>query len=1019
MRNLKFVSAALLALLLGSMSIVYSQETTGTIRGEVTDPTGASIPGATVEIGGPALMRTLTVTTDTAGAYSSSTLPPGAYTISVSAKGFNSAKRVNIDLQVGRVLRLDFPLSVGGATETVEIVATAPMVDTSQSTVQANVSAAFIDRLPKGRGFESLIALAPGARYEAKSGGYQVDGASASENIFIVDGMDQTSVYSGSLPTSGNIPFEFVQELQVKSSGFEAQYGGAMGGVINVISKSGSNEYHGNIGMYLRTDSMQARPRPSLSVDPENDSRGYYLQNQVDAYRYLSPVFTLGGPLIPTVKDRIWFFAGFSPELTRNERVVTFLSNKQTRAFEANYRRDYAVAKVDAAPFSRLRAYMGYIYSPYRVNGLLPARDGSSDPALPWADKGNRAPATSLTFGADFLATAKLVISARGGYNYTNYKDYGVPRGVSVYQNNNSAIAAVPSQWRQTFSGYTPGYGQNAFQQRDIQTRFRTNADLSYIFNAAGQHTIRTGWEINRLHMDPVTGNWPDGYLRFYWNSTYTGVAAKAGQQMRGTYGYLRHYLYGESGAASSNNQSLFFQDSWQVHKRLTFQLGLRTEREFLPSFAVGNNIPSRAIEFGFGQKLAPRLGFAYDVKGDGRWKVAGSFGLFYDLMKYALPQGSFGGAIYQMWYYPVDNPDPSFYLSKIQRDSAGLAMVAPLKDLPLFEHVDWRLPSNDPSDNTIDPNLKPMRRRVWDFSTDYAITPTLAFSARYTHNSVDRIIEDVGVLTAAGEKYYIANPGFGITADPKAWPAGFPVTPKAKRNYDALELRADKRFSRNYLFSASYTVSRLWGNYSGLASSDENARQDPNVSRYFDLPWMSFDSKGKLVEGRLATDRPHAFKFFGSYSLKSKVGSTGFGPSFFLMSGTPLTTEVDVISSTPVYVNGRGDMGRTPVYSQTDFLFSHEFGFGESARKVRFEANVTNLFNQSTVTNRSQNLLHPSYGEHISFKNQADFFKGFDYKAMLQAGYKDGSLTPSPYYDWSSGFQGPRVIRLGFKFIF
>ena len=136
-------------------------------------------------------------------------------------------------------------------------------------------------------------------------------------------------------------------------------------------------------------------------------------------------------------------------------------------------------------------------------------------------------------------------------------------------------------------------------------------------------------------------------------------------------------------------------------------------------------------------------------------------------------------------------------------------------------------------------------------------------------------------------------------------------------------------------------------------------------------------------------------------------------------MSGTPITTEVAVISSTPVYVNGRGDMGRTPVYSQTDFLVSHEYQFGESARRLRFEANISNLFNQSTVTNYSQGLLHPSYGEHLSFANQTDFFKGFDYKAMLQAGYKDGSLTPSPYYGWASGFQGPRYIRLGFKFMF
>ncbi|MFB3829689.1 MAG: carboxypeptidase regulatory-like domain-containing protein [Bryobacteraceae bacterium] len=1008
------LGCVLLALVLLA-AVAFAQETTGSIRGEVTDPSGGVVPNAKVEVSGPGLMRPISATTDSSGAFAFLSLPPGVYSIEVSATGFVTAKRVNIDLQVGRILRIDVKLEVGTMTQTVEVMSAAVILDTSQSTVAANLGANTIDHLPKGRGFDSLIALAPGARYEGKSGGYQVDGASASENIFVIDGMDQTNLYSGSLNGSGNIPFEFVQELQIKSSGFMAEYGGAMGGVINVVTKSGSNDFHGDAGLYLRTDSMQARPRPSLQIDPQDDTKAMYQQNFTDNYRYLSPGGTLGGRII---KDKAWFFAGFYPELTRYERPITFLSNKSSGTFYERNRRDFMNGKIDVSPTSKLHGYAGYIYSPYRRRGRLPARDGSSDPAIDWANRGYREPAASYTFGADYSVTPKLLLSGRGGYNYTNYKDYGIPRGVSVYQNSNAAFPQVPAQWRQTYTGYTPGYGQNALTGKDIQTRFRTNADVSYLFNAAGQHTLKAGYEINRLHKDTTYGSWPDGYIRFYWGSTYTGQAARAGEKMKGTYGYLRHYLYGEMGGASSDNQSLFVQDSWQLHRRVTLNAGLRTEREFVPSFATGKNIPSRAIEFGFGQKLAPRIGVAWDVKGDGKLKLAGSFGLFYDLMKYALPQGSFGGAIYQMWFYPLDNPDPSFYLSKIQRTSDGFAAVAPLKDLPLFEWVDWRIPSNDPSDNTIDPDLKPMRRRVYDFSADYSILPDLVLSARYTHNSVDRVIEDVGTLSAAGEKYYIANPGFGITVAPKTWGPGFPPTPKAKRNYDALELRADKRFSRNYYFSASYTLSRLWGNYSGLASSDENARQDPNVSRYFDLPWMSFDSKGKLVEGRLATDRPHAFKLYGSYTFKNKLGDTTFGPKFFLMSGTPLTTQIEVISSTPVYVNGRGDMGRTPVYSATDMLFTHEFKPSEGTR-VKFEANIENLFNQSTITDRNQGLLHPNYGEHLSIVPQEKFFQGFDYKKMLADGIASGALTANPEFGMASGFQGPRMIRLGFKFMF
>lgn len=580
----------------------------------------------------------------------------------------------------------------------------------------------------------------------------------------------------------------------------------------------------------------------------------------------------------------------------------------------------------------------------------------------------------------------------------------------------------MPDQWKQGYSGYTPGYGANEIRIKGIQTRFRTNADASYIFHAGGQHTFKAGYEINRLHLDASYGYWPDGYLRFYWGSPYTiQYGPNRGQVVSGQYGYLRYYLYGETGATSSDNQSIFWQDAWQLNKRLTLQLGLRTEREYVPAFEdyINNTGQSQPIKFGFGKKLAPRLGVAYDVKGDGKWRLAGSFGLFYDMMKYSMPQGSFGGAVYKMWFYPLDNPDPSTYLPLIPRGAGGEALPQTLKGMTPAEAIDYRIYAD------IDPDMRPMRRRVWDISSDYALSPSLVFSARFTHNSVDRVIEDIGYSTEGGETYIIGNPGSGLSANPQTWPEGIPPTPKAVRNYDAMELRLDKRFSKGYYFSTSYTLSRLWGNFSGLASSDEPntdgiGRQDPNVSRAFDQPYMAYDSHGKVVEGRLATDRPHAFKFFGGYTWKNKLGETNFGTNYMLMSGTPLTTEVPVNASAPVFVKGRGDMGRTPVFSQTDLYIYHEVKLPNSeSMKVKFDANISNLFNQSTVVNKDVGLLHPNLPGILTFNPDSEFFKGFDYQAMINAGYADGTLQKNPMYGLASNFQGPRYIRLGFKFIF
>jgi len=332
-----------------------------------------------------------------------------------------------------------------------------------------------------------------------------------------------------------------------------------------------------------------------------------------------------------------------------------------------------------------------------------------------------------------------------------------------------------------------------------------------------------------------------------------------------------------------------------------------------------------------------------------------------------------------------------------------------------LFEVDHWRLPSNDPTDNTIDPNLKPFRRHAFNVRSEYEISSNTVVGVRYVRTRIDRAIEDTGTLTAEGEKYFIANPGFGITVDPKTWAAGIPVTVPAVTNYDGIEFKVERRFASNYVYAASYTYSRLWGNYSGLASADENGRTDPNVSRAFDLPWETYDSHGKQVLGLLPTDRPHTFKFFGSGTFHSKLGSTTFAPTLQAFSGTPLTTQVGVISL-PVFVNGRGDLGRTPVFTQMDALLYHEFRPSKMNERFRFriEANVTNLFNTATVIDRDTNYINANDGN-IQFANEADFFKGFDYKALVTS----QKLRVAPLFNLPSSFQGPRNIRFGFHFYF
>lgn len=982
-----------------------AQERTGSIQGTVTDPSGAAVPGATVEVSGPALTLAYKVTTDEGGGYLFPSVPPGTYTVSITAKGFMVFKASNVIVNVGRTIRVDAKLEVGQVAESVVVSGEALLVDTANTVVSTNVDATIYDRLPKSRSFDSLIVLSPGVRSEPKSGGFQVDGSSGSENSFVIDGIEVTSIQRGDLTTQARVPVEWIAETQVKSSGFDAQFGGAIGGVVAATTRSGGNTFHGQVSLYWNNASMDAGPRPTLRLNPANDNIGEYFHNKKDDYRFLNPGFRIGGPF---KKDMLWFFASAYPQFTRTERTVTFLRPAETRTYESRERQDFTLAKLDFQPSAKLRGNFSYFYSPLRVNGLLPSRQGTDAITNPWADRGNRQPAAGYGYQADYSATSKLAVSVFGGYQYSNYKDYGIPSGTRYrYANGNSSLPITPQLPANVIGpagNFTPDNRQTV---KDVYTRHTVHAIGSYLANLSGQHNFRFGWDLNRLANSPIAGTWPDGYVFVYWDRAYRAVTK--GGSYRGPFGYYIRRAFATEGDVSSNNQGLFINDNWRVNRKLTLNLGLRTEREFLPSFDP--KIQVRPIEFGFGQKLAPRLGFAYDPTGAGKQRISASWGLYYDIMKYEMPRGSFGGDKWLDFVYTLDDPN----IFNIKPQGPGFAGCS----CPgtLIEVVNWRIPSHDPSENLIEPDLKPVRLQAWNVSWDYNFAGDFVFGVRYTHRQLDRTIEDVGVLTPQGEQYFIANPGFGITVDERKWPAGYPqdVTPKAVRDYDAIEFRLERRFSRSLAFQTSYTWSRLYGNYAGLANSDENGRRSPNVNRVFDEPWMAYDERGKLVYGRLATDRPHAFKLFGSYDWKTKAGVTRFSPYFNLFSGTPISTEVSV-QHVPVFVFGRGDLGRTPFFTQTNMLVSHDFPLKGEGRFVRIELNVTNLFNHARVTNIFPALDHANDGG-INFDadKTADIFKGYNTRALMTA----QRLRTDPRYGLASAFQEPRALRFGFHFFF
>jgi hypothetical protein len=311
-------------------------------------------------------------------------------------------------------------------------------------------------------------------------------------------------------------------------------------------------------------------------------------------------------------------------------------------------------------------------------------------------------------------------------------------------------------------------------------------------------------------------------------------------------------------------------------------------------------------------------------------------------------------------------------------------------------------------------------------------------FRGRYTHKNVDRAIEDIGIPTAGGsEAYIIGNPGFGL-ADETAREFGYPSV-KAVRKYDALELQFDKRFTRRYYFNANYTYSRLFGNYSGLASSFEPTggvgRTSPNVTRLFDLPFQAFTANGQPIDGRLPTDRPHVFKAYGAYTQDWRGNnSTEFSAFTTATSGTPLTTVYSLYSLNPTILYGQGDLGRTEMFTQSDVAVRHKYRFGSNERFTMVaEFDVLNVFNESNELGR-QTLISGSNvtGPNIGFAAPGTTAAQREV-AVINAIFNGGIQTqllsffndpanpqrrPSTY-NLPNLYQAGREVRFGFRLLF
>jgi hypothetical protein len=1088
-RSLFFKAFAVLGLFLVLQAGMQAQETTGALQGTVKDPSGAVVVKARVTVATPTLVGTKSTLTDSNGYYRFSNLPSGTYVITVEAKGFSTLKQQGLNLSVGRIPTIDLTLAVGSDSTVVEVASTNPAIDVTSVMTQSNVSQDVIDYVPRGRSYQSVIQFAPSARQEPLMGntttngtggtspgsatngnsyGYSVAGGSDSENAYLVEGQETANLIGGYSHT--NVPFDFIDQVEIRSSGVVAEYGGALGGVVNVIMKKGTTHYHGSAFLQFENQSMDASASNYFRYNPISSPAGFAdatvqsYQPKKDRSSDVFPGFTFGGPLVPYGKwrDKLFFFVGFNPEMTRVERNVNYsLSQDNTLSplgelpFSRNTNTYYTTARIDAQVTSKIRVFASWLYQLQRQNGQdLPAADAvnadsstfyngsaSTNPSSFSINHGYTAPNITFNTGADITITSNLVSTSRFGYYFENYHDFGYPTGGDYYffENDTSSLGApFPSTLAKT-SGAQVSSLRNVTSYNAAKA-IQVDQSFAYFKSGwAGVHNFKFGYQLNR-QSDKILQAYNEPYVDLYLGDPAAGSANSAYQtggpvgdancaafiakygQCQGADGYLLFDDYGTAGKVTSYNHGFFAQDSWTIGKGLTVDAGLRIEKEFLPGVAQGSGVPAHPINFGWGDKIAPRVGAAWDILRNGKVKAFGGYGVYNDIMKLNVAISSFGGQYWNNCAYAVDSTN----INQIQAAFNTAGRFCPSGDsstpavlgsnasgLTFLENINNRANPTTCSTCTVQeegvaPGLKPYRQHEADFGVDFQASRSVSFEARWDRRRLDHVIEDAAIYNPLeGETFVIINPGQGVddtythfcnflyatggqsgcVSSTGKYPPDQQIA--AARSYDGAEFRVTKAMTHHWAGMASYTYSHFRGNYTGLTSSDisdggQGGRNAPNNSRAFDEPYFQYSSLGSSASGLLPTDRPNTFKGYGYYRLGFLHRfTTDIGIFQTLYQGSPNTSYASVGFDENAYfqqVVGRGkwvdisqNVGngaitvgsprvyRNPWYNQTDFNVRQDYKLSESST-FSIGGTFTNLLNAHTVTSVNEQIDSP-YG--------------------------------------------------------
>jgi hypothetical protein len=854
MRNSLVAAFVATGLIVGAGNVL-AQQGTAEIRGRVLDQSGAALPGATVVVRNQAsgVFRQGVSTAD--GSYFLAGVVPGVYELSAELSGFKKYQRKDVRLEVGKTSTLDVSLEVGGLTEQLTVSAESPIVDVSSKEVGGHITNTDLISLPSvNRNFIGFIGLLPGvvpsiSTESFGSDSVSVNGQDARNNNYLVDGANNNDDVIGQRAgTQARTPIESIQEFQVLTSQFDAEFGRSAGAVINAVTKQGENAFHGSAFYFLQ--------------DAKYTEKDYFVKKNnltKPDTKFQQLGGTLGGPLI---KNKLHFFG--SLERVLNDRASTI--NIPARP------------EFNASPTTQDRVWNWMVRLDHQINA-------SHSWNVRWLKE--LSPQKNQIIGAVTLAASReendldqtVVATFNSAFSNTKFNTFraGYTQEDVAFANPNfNSNGQHGDQLLPTLNFLTFTDQQSSVMQARVNDAYQFDDTFSwFIPGKRGDHNVRMGVQYEYVDVfSSAQDNW-NGTFTFRTNGPFNAADPRTYPER------LSIRVPGPSEYTQKEHFfSLFAQDKWKISPRLTLSLGARYDLERIPIPQNDNPAFSDPSDYPVDKNnIAPRVGFAYDWKGDGKTVLRGGLGRFYDKSHLELISAFITGGVFSNSFtvnFPTNNADPG--PSQGLRPTDPMLVNGPTVNRTLLNQL---YPPGSRLRNTGTVSLDNPDRVIpytdqISAGAERALTRDLSFGIDYVH--------------AFGRDFFMTldkNPGVRDTTvrtatvrrvDPNFVAAVNTRVNTGRSEYDAVMLQLEKRYSNNYQFRASYTLSKGRGNYDGTGNPQSNFQ-------------FLNDMHLELNEGPTSLDRPHNFVFSGAVVVPRTHGLT-FSTIVRYLSGTPYTVQ-------------------------------------------------------------------------------------------------------------------------------